>query len=79
MGSNKDLNKNEKNFTEKLSAFIVDKRKAFYLIYIGLIIFSLISSGLSPERYLDKTGADHNGGGIHHLRNRRYNDREHFL
>lgn len=45
LGSNKDLNKNEKNFTEKLSAFIVDKRKAFYLIYIGLIIFSLISSG----------------------------------
>lgn len=31
--------------TEKLAAFIVDKRKAFYLIYILLIIFSVFSSG----------------------------------
>lgn len=45
MGSKNELQKDEKKFTEKLSAFIVDKRKAFYLIYIGLIIFSLVSSG----------------------------------
>jgi len=30
---------------ERLSAFIVDKRKAFYLIYIGVAIFSVFSSG----------------------------------
>ena len=29
---------------EKAAAFIVDRRKAFYLIYIILIIFSLFSS-----------------------------------
>lgn len=29
---------------EVLSAFIVDKRKAFYLLYLGLTIFSLFSS-----------------------------------
>ena len=30
---------------EKTAAFIVDKRKGFYLIYILLIIFSFFSSG----------------------------------
>ena len=35
--------KNE-SFLEKVAAFIVDKRKAFYLIYILLIIFSFFAS-----------------------------------
>ena len=30
---------------ERISAFIVDKRKAFYLLYIGLTIFCVFSSG----------------------------------
>nr|WP_295744425.1 hypothetical protein [uncultured Oscillibacter sp.] len=30
---------------ERVSAFIVDKRKAFYLIYIGFAIFCVFSSG----------------------------------
>ncbi len=30
---------------ERLSAFIVDKRKAFYLMYIGIAIFCVFSSG----------------------------------
>lgn len=30
---------------ERLSAFIVDKRKAFYLLYIGVAIFCVFSSG----------------------------------
>lgn len=30
---------------ERISAFIVDKRKAFYLLYIGLAIFCVFSSG----------------------------------
>lgn len=30
---------------EKVAAFIVDKRKAFYLLYIGLCIFCIFSSG----------------------------------
>ena len=29
---------------ERISAFIVDKRKAFYLIYIGIAIFCVFSS-----------------------------------
>lgn len=33
------------NPLEKLAAFIVDRRKGFYLIYILLIIFSVFSSG----------------------------------
>lgn len=33
------------NPVEKIAAFIVDRRKAFYLIYILLIIFSLFSTG----------------------------------
>ena len=37
---------NEKrNPMQKIAAFIVDKRKAFYLLYIGLAIFSLFSTG----------------------------------
>ena len=30
---------------ERLAAFIVDKRKAFYLLYIGLAIFCVFASG----------------------------------
>ena len=30
---------------ERLAAFIVDKRKAFYLLYIGLAVFCVFSSG----------------------------------
>ena len=31
------------NFLVSLATFIVDKRKAFYLIYIALAVFSLFS------------------------------------
>ena len=34
-----------KNPMEKLATFIVDKRKAFYLLYIGLAIFCVFASG----------------------------------
>ena len=30
---------------EQAAAFIVDKRKAFYLLYVGLAIFCFIASG----------------------------------
>ena len=30
---------------ERIAAFIVDKRKAFYLLYIGAAIFCVFSSG----------------------------------
>lgn len=30
---------------ERVAAFIVDKRKAFYLMYIGVAIFCVFSSG----------------------------------
>ena len=30
---------------ERIAAFIVDKRKAFYLMYIGIAIFCIFSSG----------------------------------
>ncbi len=44
--SKKETDGEEKqSFIEKMVAFIVDKRKAFYLIYIGLAIFCVISSG----------------------------------
>lgn len=44
--SKKEIDGEEKqSFIEKMAAFIVDKRKAFYLIYIGLAIFSVISGG----------------------------------
>lgn len=45
------MNSNQKNGEEKrspvegLAAFIVDKRKAFYLLYIGVAIFCVFSSG----------------------------------
>ena len=35
----------EQSPIERLSAFIVDKRKAFYLLYIGVAIFCVFSSG----------------------------------
>lgn len=37
--------KDKQSVVEKMAGFIVDKRKAFYLMYIGLAIFSVISSG----------------------------------
>ena len=36
---------NKRRPIERLAAFIVDKRKAFYLLYIGLAIFCLFSGG----------------------------------
>ena len=35
----------EQSPIERISAFIVDKRKAFYLLYIGVAIFCVFSSG----------------------------------
>lgn len=32
------------SFIQKTAEFIVDKRKAFYLIYAGLVIFCIFSS-----------------------------------
>ena len=44
--SNKKQNGEEKrNPVEGLASFIVDKRKAFYLLYIGVAIFCVFSSG----------------------------------
>lgn len=40
---NKDLKKQSP--LERVAAFIVDKRKAFYLLYVGLAIFCVISTG----------------------------------
>lgn len=37
--------KEKQTTVEKISAFIVDKRKGFYFIYILLIVFSVFSSG----------------------------------
>ena len=34
----------KKNFVERIAGFIVDKRNGFFLMYIGLIIFSLVST-----------------------------------
>lgn len=34
----------KKNFVERMAGFIVDKRNGFFLMYIGLIIFSLVST-----------------------------------
>ena len=36
---------NNKVFVEKMAGFIVDKRNGFFLMYIGLVIFSAVSSG----------------------------------
>lgn len=36
---------NKKGFVEKMAGFIVDKRNGFFLMYIGLVIFSAVSSG----------------------------------
>ena len=42
--SNRQNNSEEKQSPlERISAFIVDKRKAFYLIYIGFAIFCVFS------------------------------------
>ena len=43
--SKNDNGEEKQSFIEKVAAFIVDKRKAFYLVYIGLAIFCVISSG----------------------------------
>ncbi len=37
-------NKESKSFLDKVAAFIVDKRKGFYLVYIILVIFCLVST-----------------------------------
>ena len=34
----------KKNFVERMAGFIVDKRNGFFLMYIGLFIFSLVST-----------------------------------
>ena len=34
----------KKNFVERIAGFIVDKRNGFFLMYIGRIIFSLVST-----------------------------------
>lgn len=39
------MNSAKPSAMEKISAFIVDKRKAFYLLYIGFAIFCVFSSG----------------------------------
>ena len=39
--SKNDNGEEKQSFIEKVAAFIVDKRKAFYLVYIGLAIFCL--------------------------------------
>ena len=44
--SNRSTDSSEKQSPlERVAAFIVDKRKAFYLIYIGVAIFCVFSSG----------------------------------
>ena len=42
--------KEKPGFIESLAAFIVDKRKAFYLIYIGLAIFCIFRRRRKPGR-----------------------------
>lgn len=43
--SNRSDNSEKQSPLERLSAFIVDKRKAFYLLYIGAAIFCVFASG----------------------------------
>lgn len=43
--SNRTDNSEKQSPLERLAAFIVDKRKAFYLLYIGAAIFCIFSSG----------------------------------
>lgn len=43
--SNRTDNSEKQSPLERLAAFIVDKRKAFYLLYIGAAIFCVFSSG----------------------------------
>jgi len=45
LSKNSQNSSDKQNPIQKLAAFIVDKRKAFYLIYIGIAIFSVFSSG----------------------------------
>ena len=45
MGKDEDAPRAKPSALERVAAFIVDKRKAFYLIYIGLAIFCVFSSG----------------------------------
>jgi len=42
---NQQNTEQKQNPIQRLAALIVDKRKAFYLLYIGLAIFSVFSSG----------------------------------
>lgn len=39
-----DIQKHKKTFWDKIATFIVDKRNAFFLLFIGLIIFCIFSS-----------------------------------
>lgn len=39
------MGNNKTSPVEKAAAFIVDKRKAFYLVYICLAVFSVVSNG----------------------------------
>lgn len=43
--SKDEMNAEKPSTLERISAFIVDKRKAFYLLYIGFAIFCVFSSG----------------------------------
>lgn len=43
--SNRSDNSEKQSPLERLAAFIVDKRKAFYLLYIGAAIFCIFASG----------------------------------
>lgn len=45
MGKKEVDGEEKQSVIEKMAGFIVDKRKAFYLIYIGLALFCAVSSG----------------------------------
>lgn len=41
----KEEQEEKKSFVERIAGFIVDKRNGFFLMYIGLAVFSIISTG----------------------------------
>ena len=49
--SKNDNGEEKQSFIEKVAAFIVDKRKAFYLVYIGKFLNSF-HAGLKGLSYL---------------------------
>lgn len=61
----------------KIARFIVDKRKAFYLIFIAAFLFCAASinkvqinndiTSYLPAQTETRQGPDHHGGGIHHV------------